>query len=35
MNLFDLSGKVAIVTGESSGFGLDVAMAYAEYRAER
>lgn len=32
-NLFDLTGKVAIVTGASSGLGADAAGAYAEYGA--
>ncbi|WP_346935611.1 SDR family NAD(P)-dependent oxidoreductase, partial [Clostridium sp.] len=32
-NLFDLTGKVAIVTGASSGLGADAAKAYAEYGA--
>jgi len=34
MNLFDLSGKVVIVTGASSGLGADAAIAYAEYGAD-
>ena len=34
MNLFDLSGKVALVTGASSGLGRDAALAYAEYGAK-
>jgi gluconate 5-dehydrogenase len=33
-NLFDLTGKVAIVTGASSGLGADAAVAYAEYGAD-
>lgn len=32
-NLFDLTGKAAIVTGASSGLGADAARAYAEYGA--
>ncbi len=32
-NLFDLSGKVAVVTGASSGIGIQVAKAYAEQGA--
>lgn len=33
-NLFDLKGKIAVVTGASSGLGLDAALAYAEYGAD-
>lgn len=32
-NMFDLTGKVAVVTGASSGLGYDAAYAYAEYGA--
>jgi gluconate 5-dehydrogenase len=34
MNLFDLTGKVAIITGASSGLGAAAAKAYAEYGAD-
>lgn len=33
-NLFDLTGKVAVVTGASSGLGVSAALAYAEYGAD-
>ena len=32
-NLFDLTGKVAIITGSSKGIGLAIASAFAEYGA--
>lgn len=32
-NMFDLTGKVAVVIGASSGLGRDAAVAYAEYGA--
>ena len=34
MSLFDLTGKVAVVTGASAGLGADAAMAYAEAGAD-
>ena len=34
MNLFDLSGKVAVVTGASAGLGKDAALAYAQAGAD-
>lgn len=34
MNLFDLSGKIAVVTGASAGLGADAALAYAEAGAD-
>lgn len=34
MNLFDLSGKVAMVTGASAGLGADAALAYAQAGAD-
>lgn len=33
-NLFDLTGKVAVVTGASAGLGADAALAYAEAGAD-
>lgn len=33
-NMFDLTGKVSVVTGASSGLGRDAAVAYAEYGAD-
>ena len=32
-NIFDLNGKVAVVTGANSGLGLDAAISYAEHGA--
>lgn len=34
MNLFDLTGRVALVTGASSGLGADAALAYAQHGAD-
>ena len=33
-NFFDLTGKVAVVTGSSSGLGADAALAYAQAGAD-
>ena len=33
-NLFDLTGKVALVNGASSGLGASAAVGYAEYGAD-
>ena len=33
-DLFNLKGKVAVVTGASSGLGRSAALAYAEYGAD-
>jgi gluconate 5-dehydrogenase len=33
-DLFDLKGRIAVVTGASSGLGADAAVAYAEYGAD-
>jgi gluconate 5-dehydrogenase len=33
-NLFDLEGRIAVVTGASSGLGADAAVAYAAYGAD-
>lgn len=34
MDLFDLTGKVAVVTGASAGLGADAALAYAQAGAD-
>ena len=34
MNMFDLTGKVAVVAGASSGLGADAARAYVEAGAD-
>lgn len=34
MELFDLSGKIAVITGASAGLGKDAALAYAKAGAD-